>query len=107
MSDKKKKQRLTENPNDPELRKGISSGKTEDQNKVHLILPEEERKSKNKVRNVYEHVTCGTLTEIPLGIAETFAAKPHFYSATYCATCKKYRPVSEFFWHPDKIKVGS
>jgi hypothetical protein len=84
MSDKKKKQRLTENPN--------------------KLL---EEKTKLKIRNVYEHTTCGTLTEIPLELAETFAAKPHLHSVTYCATCKKYRPVSEFFWHPDKIKVGS
>jgi hypothetical protein len=47
-------------------------------------------------------------------LAETYAANPHFYGATYCASCQQHRPVGaagEFFWcdpdNPDRQAPAS
>lgn len=51
---------------------------------------------------------CGTTTRMVQEIAETYARNPKFYGATYCISCKKHLPVSEFVWldNPDQ-EVGS
>jgi len=50
---------------------------------------------------------CGTMTEMNITIAETYARKPSFYSSTYCVGCKAHLPVSEFIWDGTNQKVGS
>lgn len=52
---------------------------------------------------------CGTETTMAQALAETYAAQPGFYGATYCAGCKGHYPVGpdgEFVWL-DGTKVGS
>jgi hypothetical protein len=44
---------------------------------------------------------CGHITTMGPAIAETYAARPHFYGATYCANCRMHLPVGEmgeFTW---------
>lgn len=50
---------------------------------------------------------CGTVTTMHQSIAETYAANPHFYGNTYCVTCRRHLPVSEFLWDGTNEKVGS
>lgn len=50
---------------------------------------------------------CGSLTTMNQTIAETYAANPAFYGATYCMGCKKHLPVQEFTWDGTNLKVGS
>lgn len=78
--------------------------------KCYLILPDGARKDLVRpVRRTYIHETCGTTTTMAQAIAETYAAKPTFYGATFCATCRDHFPVGEagqFVWE-DGTKVGS
>lgn len=39
---------------------------------------------------------CGAVTTMAQSIAETYAANPGFYGATYCVGCSKHRPVGEY-----------
>lgn len=48
---------------------------------------------------------CGTTT-MGNALAETYARNPDFYGATYCCTCMKHLPVSEFKWSGTDITVG-
>jgi hypothetical protein len=44
---------------------------------------------------------CRTVTTMGQEIAETYAAKPFFYGATYCCGCSRHLPVGaagEFTW---------
>jgi hypothetical protein len=44
---------------------------------------------------------CGTVTTMGVALAETYAASPGFYGATYCPGCRMHRPVGadgEFTW---------
>lgn len=44
---------------------------------------------------------CGTVTHMPLSIAETYARQPGFYGSTFCCGCNQYLPVGregEFIW---------
>ncbi len=44
---------------------------------------------------------CGQTTKMSLAIAQTYAKKPDFYGATFCAVCAKHLPVGErgeFIW---------
>lgn len=41
---------------------------------------------------------CGAITKMGLALCETYAAQPGFYSHTFCASCNKHLPVSEFCW---------
>lgn len=50
---------------------------------------------------------CGTVTTMNRELSETYARDPHFYGATYCAGCKRHRPVEEFVWDQDGTRVGS
>lgn len=44
---------------------------------------------------------CHTMTTMRREIAETYAAKPGFYGATFCVQCRRHLPVGrdgEFVW---------
>ena len=44
---------------------------------------------------------CGHITTMGRSIAETYARDPHFYSGTFCTTCRNHFPVGErgeFVW---------
>lgn len=101
---------LTTDPNDPRLGHG-SDTEPGPQNEVYLVLSDEEiaKGFIRPVRYVYRHLVCGGETRMGSRLAETYAAKPHFYGATYCVHCMKHLPVGEdgeFVWL-DGSKVGS
>ena len=50
---------------------------------------------------------CGALTTMATAIAETYAANPKYYSATYCVGCRTNLPVTEFHWDGSSERVGS
>ena len=50
---------------------------------------------------------CNMKTTISAAIAETFARKPDFYGATFCAACRQHFPLDEFVWHGTNQTVGS
>lgn len=82
------------------------------QHKDHWVLPEAERAKGyiRPVRTQYRHTTCGQVTRMPDGIAQTYARNPFYYGSTFCATCKDYLPVGqngEFHWLDDGTKVGT
>lgn len=96
---------LTSDPNDP----GIGKRGADGQNQAYLVLSEAER-AKGFVRPVrlaYKHKTCGTVTTMARGIAETYARDPSFYGATFCGHCRTHLPVSEFVWEGTEEEVGS
>jgi hypothetical protein len=100
----------TTDRNDPRLSHGADDEPV-DQAAAYLVLSEEERAKGfvRPVRTSYKHLTCGSVTTMSVGIAETYAREPHFYGATFCATCRMHRPVGlsgEFEWL-DGSKVGS
>lgn len=99
---------LTTDPNDPRLGHGADD-KPVPQQKVYLILSEEERKKGfvRPYRDRYLHQTCGTETRMGRELSETYARNPKFYGATYCVHCEMHRPVSEFVWSVDGQVVGS
>jgi len=105
---------VTSDPNDPRLTRGADPAGSEghEQAEVYLVLSEEER-AKGFVRPVrtrYVHTTCGAVTTIDLALAETYARDPEFYYVTYCATCRRHRPVGasgEFVWDGTNEKVGT
>lgn len=97
---------------------GIDS--TTGQHRAHWILSEEERAKEfiRPVRDRYQHVRCGTVTTMPIPIAETYARQPSFYTSTFCCGCRSYFPVGrlgEFVWlggpryagEPTSEKVGT
>ena len=108
------KTRLTANRNDPRLGHGVDDEPT-GMNEAYLVLSDEERAKGfvRPVRTTYVHSVdlggCGVLTTMGLIIAETYAAKPFFYGATFCAGCHKHRPVGqqfgEFYWVDNDGKV--
>jgi hypothetical protein len=82
------------------------------QHKDHWVLSPEERAKGfvRPVRTSYKHEKCGAITTMPRPIAESYAAAPNCYGATFCCTCKKYLPVGasgEFVWLDDDTKVGT
>lgn len=98
----------TSDPTDPRLTRGIDEQPVP-QAPVYLVLSDEER-ARGFVRPVrlsYRHGACGAVTTMVQSIAETYAARPGFYGGTYCMTCRKHLPVSEFTWEPDGSRVGS
>lgn len=78
--------------------------------KCYLILPDGERQDLVRpVRLSYIHEKCGAVTTMAQRIAETYAAKPTFYGATFCVRCGDHFPVGDagqFVWE-DGTKVGS
>lgn len=100
----------TTDPADPRLTHGADDQPVE-QAEVYLVLSAEERAKGfvRPVRRSYVHQPCGSVTTMSQAIAETYARNPGFYGSTYCATCRKHRPVGpdgEFTWE-DGSKVGS
>jgi hypothetical protein len=79
--------------------------------KCYLILPDGDRRELVRpIRTSYRHESCGTVTTMARELAETYAAQPTFYGATYCAWCQGHFPVGvngEFVWVDDGTKVGS
>ncbi len=52
---------------------------------------------------------CGQVTTMNRALSETYARKPDFYGATFCAACHGHFPVGEhgeFVWTADGTKVG-
>jgi len=93
---------LTTDRNNPDLKYGVDN-KPVEQNKVYLVLSDEEI-SKGYVkpfRTSYMHLTCCTSTSMAENIAATYARDPWFYGATYCVNCRMHRPLNEFIWEPD------
>lgn len=80
--------------------------------KGYVVLSDEER-AKGFIRPVltsYIHDKCGAITTMGLSIAETYARNPKFYSATFCASCRRHFPVGEkgqFVWVDGGEKVGT
>lgn len=104
---------VTSDPQDPRLGRGVDSEPI-DQHEVYLVLSADEldRGFVRPVRTSYQHTTCGAITTMGLAIAETYAADPKFYGATYCCTCRMHLPVGEFVWcdpagDPTTSVVGS
>ena len=94
--------RLTDDPNDPALTHGEDFS-PRPQAGAYLVLSEAERAAGfiRPVRRSYVHDGCGAVTTMSQAIAETYARRPAFYGATYCATCRMHRPigaVGEFTW---------
>jgi hypothetical protein len=104
---------VTDDPNDPRLTRGAdpADGPPVDQAEVYLVLSDEER-ARGFVRPVrlsYWHIVCGRVTTMGQALAETYARQPGFYGSTFCAHCRKHRPVGEhgeFHWvdpdHPER-----
>ncbi len=95
---------LTSDRADPRLGHGTDAA-PQPQNEVYLIMSDEERAKGfvRPVRRSYRHQDpeCGTVTTMGQALAETYAANPGFYGATYCCGCRMHRPVGahgEFTW---------
>lgn len=100
---------VTDDPTDPRLTRGVDSEPRE-QAEVYLVLSESERAKGfvRPVRRSYRHDKgCRSVTTMGEALSETYARDPHFYGATYCVTCAKHLPVSEFVWTADGTQVGT
>ena len=79
--------------------------------RCYLVLPDGERRDLVRpVRRSYVHEKCGAVTTMAQAIAETYAANPAFYGATFCVACGGHFPVGpagEFVWDSDQTKVGA
>lgn len=101
---------ITADQNDP----GLRTIKPDGQQEKYLVLSEEERQKGfvRPVRKTYRHVSCQRATTMSDAIAETYARDPHFYTGTYCATCREHFSLMNkdgtpaFFWVPDGSAVG-
>lgn len=102
--------RLTDDPSDPRLTHGADpEGVRSPQAEAYLVLSADERSKGfiRPVRRAYRHVGCGTVTTMSQALAETYAREPGFYGATYCVSCSRHAPVSEFRWDGTDETVGS
>ncbi len=99
---------LTDDPNDPRIKRGPDTGPGP-QHDVYLVLSEEERAKGfvRPLRHAYRHESCGMVTTMGRALCETYARDPSFYGATYCATCRMHYAVAEFKWVEDDAVVGS
>ncbi len=50
---------------------------------------------------------CNSETWMARDLAETYARDPKFYGGTFCAVCRKHRPLDEFVWKGTAEQVGS
>jgi hypothetical protein len=72
--------------------------------KEYVVLSADER-SRGFVRpyrDAYRHLKCGHITTMGKSIAETYARDPHFYTGTFCSTCRAHFPIGEdgeFRWY--------
>lgn len=101
----------TSDRSDPDLTHGVDEAPTPQAAK-YLVLSDEERARGfvRPVRRSYVHDACGALTTMGVAIAETYAANPHFYGATYCCYCQMHRHVGangEFTWDGTDERVGT
>lgn len=105
---------LTDDPNVPHA----SGGPDEEpvpQAETYLVLSDEElaKGYVRPLRHAYMHDTCGVVTTMASRLAATYARDNTFYGNTYCVSCSKHRPVSEFRWLDDETgevtedRVGS
>lgn len=117
---------ITTDPEDPRLQSTNSKGLQE----AYLVLTQKERDRGfvRPLRKTYIHhymkdgspvpvvlpnknlpllLGCGAATTMATAIAETYAANPSYYAATYCAGCRTHRPVGEFHWDGSSEVVGS
>jgi len=102
--------RLTDDPSDPGLTHGADpEGTRVPQAEAYLVLSQEERANGfvRPLRRSYRHVVCRSVTTMSLPLAGTYAREPGFYGATYCVTCARHAPVSEFRWDGTDEVVGS
>lgn len=90
---------LTSDPDDPRLTRGVDETERP-QAKAYLVMSDAElaRGFVRPVRTRYQHTVCHTITTMHRQIAETYAARPSFYGATYCVNCRRHVPVSECVW---------
>lgn len=99
----------TTDRNDP----GLKLLREDGQQEKHVVLSEEDRDKGfvRPLRTGYVHDACGSVTRMPLAIAETYAANPSFYGSTFCCQCRGYFPTGkdgEFTWDDaSKEKVGT
>lgn len=95
----------TSDRNHPGINKPKGPG---EQNEAYIVLSEEERAKGfvRPVRRSYRH-TCGCITTMSQGLAETYARDPQFYSHTWCVGCRNHLPVSEFCWDGGDIVLGT
>jgi len=102
---------LTTDKNNPDLNVVGPNG----QNKVYLILSEEERAKGfiRTYRDSYIHKKCGGLTKMGRALSETYARDPYFYGATFCVHCGEHFPLQDsmtgaynFYWDADGVGVG-
>lgn len=108
MSDKK----ITETLHGTPLGKHTVIDPKTGMQKDYIVLSAAERARGfvRPVRYAYLHEKCGNVTTMGAALAETYARDPHFYSGTYCATCKSHYPVGaggEFTWKGTNEKVGT
>ena len=81
------------------------------QQKGYVVLTPAERAKGfvRPVRDAYRHAKCGKITTMGRDIAETYARDPHFYSGTFCTTCRGHFPVGEageFTWYENDGTEG-
>jgi hypothetical protein len=105
---------VTSDRNDPDLTRGVDSAPVPMADK-YLVLSDEERARGfiRPLRRSYIHAKelggCGAVTKMGQEIAETYAADPFFYGATFCCGCSMHRPVGEhgeFVWDGTTQLVG-
>lgn len=98
---------LTSDRNDPDLGYGVNDEPVP-MNKKYLVLSEEELSQGyvEPYRDSYSHNVCGRDTVMGRQIAATYARDPKFYGATYCVSCAKHRPLTEFYWKGTDQFVG-
>jgi len=99
--------KVTDDPNDPAIRRGVDTEQTQ-QHEKYLVLSVEEREKGyvRPVRLTYVHTKCGVATSMGRVIAETYARDPKFYGSTYCMGCRMHLPVAEFKWEDGSV-LGS
>ena len=100
---------VTTDRNDPRLKRGFGDTEKVPPNEVYLVLSDEElaKGFVRPYRDKYIHTKCGSETVLGSKLAETYAANPEFYGATYCVHCSMHLPVAEFRWSNDNEVVGS
>lgn len=79
------------------------------QQKGYIVLTPDERAKGfiRPIRRSYLHTSCGAVTTMNQEIAETYARDPSFYSGTFCISCRKHLPLTEFVWDGTRDIVGS
>jgi hypothetical protein len=53
---------------------------------------------------------CGAVTTMGVALAESYAAQPDYYGATFCCACRDHLPVGaqgEFVWEGTDQRVGT